>query len=721
MANQRPNFQTEADLPLGGVPGTRELPQSPAKKNLRGLWSLSIAQMLLTVVLYIPANAQQHSPGAQPNDSQPSPPAAPAADADTPTALATPDLDDPALQRLANELVDHARSDPAATDQLKQALKPTLPARARKAVLTALGAKPSIAVKFIDAIALNLDPADESTSQAALNALASMQDRTACGAVMDQCINRWDELTDPLRQASIRTLIFQTGRDDLEPTPKAWQDWWSAARFLTEPEWRRQVAVHQARRASALEAALEATDAQLVELQREVHRLTPDEQRPALLAQLLRSQHKGIRELGLQLTNRRILNARPIDDAIIAALLDSLNDSDPTLRAAAAGILTTVAPPSSVDSILDALEKESDPLVAAALLRAASKSPTPRLEAISMQWLKNVGPTGDAAVEALLALQDSGHQLNSLTNTRIRTQLVRQLPTLSPAAMRLLVRLGEARRIRPLLDNPEGDIAGAAATALVLDSESVDVLVHAAQTQPTFAAQAIESLARHRSNAAGLALALQIANPDDTEMLSHLISLEQSVPPNELLQLASSTRDADTRVLATELTSTDSFLTDKAAPLARVELALIRIRALLDLTRVEDAIKYLNQLPTTWNGPRVQVLHIEALLKHNQIDEAAAVTAQAINDIRRVTPFLHVWRNAIEHAGDESAASTLASAMLSRFGSDLPAPLRSQCEHLVENITDSTTKSTADPKPSNPDDEDHAVPPDEKSADLSPI
>src|SRR5207245_2297206 len=131
------------------------------------------------------------------------------------------------------------------------------------------------------------------------------------------------------------------------------------------------------------------------------------------------------------------------DGNVAAGVLPLLKDPNPEIRIAAADLIDRLAPPDAGEPVNEALVRERDPEVAAALLNLCRRWPVGASREVILAWLDTPGPARQSAVDALGAFADRA----LLSRPEDRARVVRAcrdigVGNLSPAGLRLLCDLG---------------------------------------------------------------------------------------------------------------------------------------------------------------------------------------------------------------------------------------------------------------------------------------
>ncbi|HBS29028.1 MAG TPA: hypothetical protein DEB06_06165, partial [Phycisphaerales bacterium] len=275
-----------------------------------------------------------------------------------------------AVRRAAASELVNARGANGGEAALIAALGPAFPTPSRLSVAGALAGAGVNDPALLVPLESMLSEGDPLVIRGALAALVHHRSKDGVRPVVDLLARLPTPAPSGVTESVIECLIAQTGMFDLGSDAARWLAWWEQAQFLPEAQWRGQIAEAQARRAArAAEAERRAARA-LTDLFRRLYAAREDEERSDLLVEMVRSDTVEVREAGLELVQRRLLNANPVSDAVGAAILERLGDAKPAVRAGAARILERIDRPDAVEPIYAALGVARAPYTAGALLRA---------------------------------------------------------------------------------------------------------------------------------------------------------------------------------------------------------------------------------------------------------------------------------------------------------------------------------------------------------------
>lgn len=581
--------------------------------------------------------------------------------------LANPDSDAEALATAAATLVARV-SAPDGLRAVRDALALERRTASRAAMadqLARAGTTPPRAL--IPALAQNLDPGNPTMTSAALRALARFQARESVGAVLDGLLGGEQDVPAAVEALAFETLAAQTGLGGLGDNLGAWQEWWNRAQWLTEQEWRTQIARQHAATAEALRRQKSSAVALAVDLYRRLHAAAPDASRSELLVEMMASPETDVRRLGLDLTMRALLNGKTIDDVVAVAVAARLADDAASVRTEAASILDRLNRPQFGPAVRQALRAERNPGAAAALLRAAQREADRSVVEAALTWIRAGPPASDAAIGALLAAYSQGALQTPGLIADVRAELERLYPNLlTKDAMSLMIALDDGQAIVDLLDSMDSARAVMAANALVDWAPAVDALVAAAGQKPGIRDAAVRSLMKHRLTAAGFNKARALLNEKEPSHWDALLQYARSLPADELLAVASAERSLESREALIAHTVTPDFLAQVEEPTARIDLLVLALQTRLGLGRAADALAILDATPTEWLGPRLRALRVTALLCLNRIPDAVDYTRQSA-ELGADTLMLRAWLDAFAYCVQQPFAEQLRDRLMEQF------------------------------------------------------
>lgn len=517
---------------------------------------------------------------------------------------------------------------------------------------------------------------------------------------------------DPAQTSNaVAALKRLTGKTEFDRDLDRWSLWLGQVQWISEAEWRRELAEGLAARSDQLAAQRDRAAARLVaELRRSFIATQSSADRSELLAGFLNDPLPDVRSLGLDLATQELANARRLESSVGAAAVRLLSDPSADVRRDAAQLVSILAPEEESAQVLEALRRETDPTAAALLLRTAARWPDPSLTPVALPWLEAGHATVAPACELLDAIRTRWPQAVSQAAPRILEVLhgldapgvTRPTPpgadpgdqplTLSPAALRLLYSFGpadERERINALLRSATPDTRLAVASALAPLDEAVTPLLAAAQSDPSLFPAAAQAVIASRATAAGYRELAAIPGVDPSLRREQLLLLSESLSHIDLYQVAFATSDRSDREamlirLLTEPVASQRLAQDNRVAKPGVVAGLLLLyRTRVELGRPAGALAALDALSPVLDSMDRQDQEDRRtmlLLWLNRVDEAA-----------RFGGSLDSWVQGLERCIDLPHARQVLTAIDRRFGTDLTGP-ESERLAALRRVLDSRSK-----------------------------
>lgn len=511
-----------------------------------------------------------------------------------------------------------------------------------------------------------------------LSALGSIRSRDSVRALL-----RYTRAEHPaaVREAALAALTRLTGRFELGNDVERWHSWFSEVEWLTEAEWQRVLAEGLAGRADRVARDRERTVGRLVDVLRRTYLESGSiEARWEMAAAWLRDDQPAVRRLAIELIRREIANARVPTDEVAAAALELLSSPTAEFRLAGAELVYTLAPRNTAEAVNDALIRETDAEVAAALLRAVQRWPTVGAKGAVLEWLRSETVARPQAVRAAAALIDEGvfadrEQVASVLDA------VRRIPAaeLPVSGFDLIARRGTAQDRSMMCGLLTGQFSGRTgkgeiARVLVPFEESLAALIEAAPSDPDVFRAAADALALHRPTLAGYSQLLSMRAPSEGARVDAVRALVGRMTTGQALAAARLTRDPVLReaALVAMLEGAAGHLVlpmhSAGAPVTP-RPAVVAGMILLAQTRLakDDPEGALAALEGFGSGgiaarldgnPAVQALRLRAMVRLGRLEEAEAVGAP-----------LSVWLDALEQCAGEPFAAEMLGVIESLFDS----------------------------------------------------
>ncbi len=380
--------------------------------------------------------------------------------------------------------------------------------------------------------------------------------RTSCVSILSksndaaaaEVLVSWLESALPSQRASIvAALVAMTGRVDLGESPEAWSQWLTRHRHLPPIEWRALLARGLRERSQQLDQRERDLLRSLVETTRRLYAALPGDDRPTTLARMLKDAEPAIRLAATEILLRELERGVQPSSEVASAVVGLLDDSQASIRQAAAVLVDRIVPEGSAARLSVALRREQDPDVAAVMLRAFRRSPDATAIDAVLRWLEHGEPTRVAAMRALLSLLDTGFVPTEAQRSRMLAQVdPQQTASLTPASVQLIARLGGESGldlVRSMLFEARPEIRRAAADALSSRAQFVDDLLLAAETDPQLLMRAADAVATHKPWAAPLRRVARLEsrlplNAQASDPLPITSSLARVLPMSERLAAA---------------------------------------------------------------------------------------------------------------------------------------------------------------------------------------
>lgn len=612
-------------------------------------------------------------------------PATPAIADDRPTPELIAQLFDPqtdATQQRAAAQFLAVRTEAQALDALSGALVRNEPPGTRLAAAAAIAEADPTPPDLVRPLASALARADDAELETILAALARYRTRAAVRAAMD-LLDRAPPASPAATQRVFATLRRQTGRFDLGDDAQSWRDWWLTVAPMSQEQWLEEMSAGQARRAARAEAQRDANNRQLVEAFRRLYTLTPEDRRSDLLAELLLADTHHLNTLGVELTRRALLNAKTLGPQVATATSGLLSSPRPELRADAASLLSKLDPETYAPAIAESLNNESNELAAAGMLRATARCPVPASTLPVIRWLSATPATRVAALDAALALRRAG-LLADPDHLAAVSNAILSLPpdALTPATVALMGLVGLHQQAAVLLQSPRSEIATAAAETLAEHPASIDALLAAASNRPDLFPAAARALMLHRPTSDGFAAAAGLPAPTPERRSEALVAFARALPPTDLLIVGEAERQPATRNTYLAHIARPDFLAPGPHLAARQDLALMLVRARLDLGDPGAALAAI----TTFQSPEApdaselfDAGRVVCLLWLDRIPEAVELTQRAS------TGPAH-WLDTLQRIIATPHAAAVADAFLKLFDSTIGEADRARFRALEKQI-----------------------------------
>lgn len=387
----------------------------------------------------------------------------------------------------------------------------------------------------------------DTISSDARSACVSMLSRSNDPAAAEVLVS-WLESAPPSQRAPVvAALVAMTGRADLGESPDAWKEWLTRHRHLPPIAWRALLARGLRERSQLLDQRERDLLRALVDTTRRLYAALPADDRPATLARMLKDAEPAIRLAATEILLRELERGVQPSSEVASAVVGLLDDSQASIRQAAAVLVDRIVPEGSAARLSVALRREQDPDVAAVMLRAFRRSPDATAIDAVLRWLEHGEPTRVVAMRAVLSLLDAGFVPTEAQRSRMLTQVdPQQTASLTPAGVQVLARLGGESGldlVRSMLFASRPEIRRAAADALLSRAQFVDDLLLAAEADPHLLTRAADAIATHKPWAAPLRRVARLearspSNAQTSDPLPITSSLARVLPMPERLAAA---------------------------------------------------------------------------------------------------------------------------------------------------------------------------------------
>ncbi len=429
-------------------------------------------------------------------------------------------------------------------------------------------------------IKLALDEqADPKVRLGATQALAEHRQRQTVDALLD--LAKVDR-PRALRDAAFASLTQLTGITTYGKDRSAWAAWWQANRNLPRDRWLARLVQSLSNQNNQLTEQQQALERRLTESLNRLYVATPEDQRSAMLGELLNDEAPAVRLLGLRLVERKVLNAQPISDEVRQVLRRHLRDSSAEVRATAALRLRDLDDSAGMDIALERLLAEDQPAVQNAYLALLSRAV--RREAIEPALLLLARPQNQQAAAELLIAADDAELLTGPSRQQTLAEARRALaeaPT--PAPIRLLGRLAQAQdhdAIAALLDHELPEVRAAAADCFLGEHLPLAPLLEKID-DPTLSARVINAAGK-RGNTYDQATTLIKHTPADKDARpswrSAITAIAGRLSAADLVKLDAALADHDQlRVIRPDVLKRAAEIEGDPAARATLVLSLARL------------------------------------------------------------------------------------------------------------------------------------------------
>ncbi len=363
------------------------------------------------------------------------------------------------------------------------------------------------------------------------------------------------------------------------------------------------------------------------------------------------------------------------------------------IRVRAALLLNRLAPPEAEAAVLAALDRETDPRAADALLFAASRWPAAVTITPLLRWMKTSPALRLRAADTAWALL----RADLLTEAADREAVlagVRAIETsaLTGPACRLLVMLGseeDLARLHTLLTTDEPSTRVMAADALALRADQVDTLLAAATSDASLFVSCAKALGTHLHDARGYAALANLPAPSPAVRSRVLADYAGLLPTAEIVRLARLAGDAAEALHLLRPLRAAERAADPANAPQLAEGLLLLSETYLALDNPTDALNTLALIPEETAPVERAVLddlRVGLLLRLNRIEQAEAIGGS-----------VGVWFETLEAVRSEPHAVVIAERLEVLFP-ELSPEDASRFATLRQRLTDASD-GVPDPVP----------------------
>ncbi len=345
-----------------------------------------------------------------------------------------------------------------------------------------------------------------------------------------------------IRQSAKAQLSILFNKPGLAFNDSTLVEWLDARRTWSDDRWQEDLQSAQLKRLRDEQLRAERAERRLVEFARKTWVATPEETRPTLLQDLLRSDVDALRSLASELIRELVASGKVVPALAQEEVLALLASPKPLVRADAARLVIQIAPQTAGPSVLQALLQERDPRVAQPLLLAITRWPTPEAVEPVLAWLERADRTAIPAADATYALHRAGLLSSQPAKNRVRASIRAMQPReLNGSACQLLVAIGDEDDqafVVSFLEDQRQALRLAAATALATRAEHTETLLEAATADPMFVDIAARAVQTHRPTAEGIRQLDPFAQANAQAVERAQRAIARKLPIPELLSLA---------------------------------------------------------------------------------------------------------------------------------------------------------------------------------------
>lgn len=400
---------------------------------------------------------------------------------------------------------------------------------------------------------------------------------------------------------------------------------------------------------------------ELLALYRRLHSVLNASERSDLITELLSDPRKQLLDLGFELAHRNLSSRTTLSTKVGAVTENLLASPDPSIRGAAAGLLTRLVTPDAMLRLTGSLNREESAVAAEPMLLGIARWPNEQATDSVVRWCVrrdapfNAASTAAWAFERAGLLQDAEQRASILSVLRERDTRVLQLP-----ALKLYAVLGESsdlQQLAALLADEDPALRDRVALALVETPRATDLIVQAAEDAPELYASACEAIIRHRATPAGMRLLAELQPPNEADRHAMLERMSDSIELDALgesVALAGVDDQTSSKLL-------QRLLTAEPPHSPRIAHGLILL-AEIELRR-GMAVEALNITDTVTSGE----LDLADQRKLFSIRQRSAVLAGLLDHPALNELSVEQWMEFYAQAATSEASDRLREAIIARF------------------------------------------------------
>ncbi len=556
--------------------------------------------------------------------------------------------------------------------------------------IAAMPSPPAWALPMVEVLVKERSLSDDERVEA-INAISAFRSRDAVRALLEAARNGSADRPE-VRDAAYAGLIRLSGHAEFGADLSRWETWYGQVQWLSEAEWRRDLLEALSARADALSLQRDQFASRLVDALRLGYLgLDSQAERSKRLVELFRDPQPEVRLLGLTLAQQEIANARKLDPSVGEAAAALLLDPSVAIRKRAAEVVSIVVPADQMTTIIDALRRETDPAIAAVLLKTAARWPAENLAPILVNWLEAGPPAAAPACDSLDAVEQRGWlsdpALRQRTLAALRVWRLRDAGHLPASALRLLFTMGDGddrEKVLQLLRSEQPEQRWAAATAVSQVPEALGPLLEAASTDADLFPLAAKAVAAFRPTAEGFKALADLPAPDPAQRRERLLAFTQDLNHSELFRSAQATQDLSLREAMLARLLREPVDSQRVPGAARtVKPAVIAGLLLLsdtrrDLGQPAGALAALDALAPAADQITPVVLNdrrLILLLWLNRIDEAMKIDAGP-----------EVWLEGLERCLPLQHAPRIVAAFEAKFPTGVPEPILKRVDEIKAQL-----------------------------------